>query len=82
MMLIVDILERARSTDADRIVEAMRATRYTGGLMVYAGPVVFNEVGDNPNAVPAMIQIQGQKPVVVWPREAAIQKFVFPRPKA
>jgi hypothetical protein len=29
-----------------------------------------------------MIQIQGQKPVVVWPREAAIQKFVFPRPKA
>jgi branched-chain amino acid transport system substrate-binding protein len=82
MMLIVDILERARSTDPDRIVEAMRATRYTGGLMVYAGPVVFNEVGDNPNAVPAMIQIQGQKPVVVWPREAAIQKFVFPRPKA
>ena len=35
-----------------------------------------------PTAIPAMIQIQGQKPVVVWPREAAAQKFVFPRPKA
>jgi hypothetical protein len=28
-----------------------------------------------------MIQILGQKPVVVWPKEAAEQKFVFPRPK-
>jgi hypothetical protein len=29
-----------------------------------------------------MIQILGGKPVVVWPRDAAAQKFVFPRPKA
>ncbi len=82
MMLIADILERAASTEADAIVEAIKKTRYTGGLMVYAGPVVFNELGDNPNAIPAMIQILGQKPVVVWPREAAEQKMVFPRPKA
>ena len=81
MMLVADILERARSTEGDRIVEAMRATSYTSGLMVYAGPVVFNELGDNPNAIPAMIQIQSQKPVVVWPKDVAGQKFVFPRPK-
>jgi branched-chain amino acid transport system substrate-binding protein len=82
MMLIADILERAKSVEADAIVEAMRATNYTGGLMVYAGPIAFNELGDNPNAIPAMIQIQGQKPVVVWPQDAAAQKFLFPRPKA
>jgi hypothetical protein len=29
-----------------------------------------------------MTQILGQKAVAVWPREAALQKFVFPRPKA
>jgi len=81
MMLIADILERAKSTDADTIVEAMKKTHYTGGLMQYAGPVVFNEIGDNPNAVTTMIQILGQKPVAVWPKEAAVQKFVFPRPK-
>ncbi|MBI1960394.1 MAG: branched-chain amino acid ABC transporter, partial [Candidatus Rokubacteria bacterium] len=45
------------------------------------GPVVFNEIGDNPNASTALIQILGQKPVVVWPKEAAQQKAVFPRPK-
>lgn len=82
MMLVADILERAKSTDPEAIVEAMKKTNFTGGLMQYAGPVVFNEIGDNPNAVTTMIQILGQKPVAVWPKEAALQKFVFPRPKA
>ena len=82
MMLIADVLERAKSTDPDAIVEALRKSNWTGGLMQYAGPVTFNELGDNPNAVTTMIQILGGKPVAVWPREAAVQKFVFPRPKA
>ena len=82
MFVIADALERARSTDPDAIVDAVRKTNYTGGLMQYAGPIVFNELGDNPNAVTTMIQILGQKPVAVWPREAALAKFVFPRPKA
>jgi len=29
----------------------------------------------------AAIQILGGKPRVVWPNDAAEQKFVFPRPK-
>ncbi|HXA97981.1 MAG TPA: ABC transporter substrate-binding protein [Candidatus Dormibacteraeota bacterium] len=82
MLLIADVLERARSTDPDAIVEAIRKTNWSAGLMQYAGPVMFNEIGDNPNAVTTMLQILGQKPVAVWPKEAALQKFVFPRPKA
>ena len=82
MMLIADVLERAKSTDPDAIVEALRKSNWSGGLMQYAGPVVFNEIGDNPNAVTTMIQILAGKPVAVWPREAAVSKFVFPRPKA
>src|SRR5213083_2869566 len=39
MMLIADILERAKSTDADTIVEAIKKTNYTNGLMQYAGPI-------------------------------------------
>jgi ABC-type branched-subunit amino acid transport system substrate-binding protein len=81
--VIVDILERATSLDdPDAIVDAMKKTNFSGGLMQYGGPVVFNELGDNPNAIPTMIQILGQKPVAVWPKEAALQKFVFPRPKS
>ena len=29
--------------------------------MQYAGPVVFNEIGDNPNAITTMIQILGRQ---------------------
>ena len=82
MFLVADVLERAKSTDPDAIADALKKTHYTGGLMQYAGPIVFNELGDNPNAVTTMIQILGQKPVAVWPKEAALAKFVFPRPKA
>lgn len=83
MFVIADILERAaKLDDPDAIVEAMKKTNYTGGLMQYGGPIHFNEIGDNPNAIPTMIQILGQKPVAVWPKDAALQKFVFPRPKA
>jgi|HubBroStandDraft_6_1064221.scaffolds.fasta_scaffold115789_2 branched-chain amino acid transport system substrate-binding protein len=82
MLLIADVLERAKSTDPDAIVEAIRKTNWSAGLMQYAGPVMFNEIGDNPNAVTTMLQILGGKPVAVWPKEAALQKFVFPRPKA
>ncbi len=81
ILIVADVLERARSTDPEAIVEAIRKTNIKDPLMVAAGPIVFNEVGDNPNASTAMIQILGQKPVVVWPREAAEQKYVFPRPR-
>src|SRR4029453_16878599 len=64
VFVIADVLERAASlADPDAIVDAMKATSFTGGLMQYAGPVTFNELGDNPNAVPTMIQILAQKPV-------------------
>ena len=82
VLVIADVLERAASTDPDALVAAIKKTSFTGGITVSTGPVVFNELGDNPNASTAAIQILGQKPRVVWPREAAEQKFVFPRPKA
>jgi branched-chain amino acid transport system substrate-binding protein len=81
--VIADVLERTTSLDdPDAIVDALKKTNYTAGLMQYGGNIQFNEIGDNPNAISTMIQILGQKPVAVWPKDAALQKFVFPRPKA
>ncbi len=82
ILVMADVLERAKSTDPDAIVDAIKKTNLKDPLMVSGGPIVFNEVGDNPNASTAMVQILGQKPVVVWPKDAAAQKFVLPRPKA
>lgn len=81
ILILADVLERAKSTEPEAVVDALRKTSIKEPLMVAAGPITFNEVGDNPHASPAMIQILGQKPVVVWPKAAAAQKFVFPRPK-
>ena len=83
VFVIADVLERAaKLDDPDAIVDAIQKTTYTAGLMQYGGPIHFNEIGDNPNAIPTMIQVLKAKPVAVWPKEAALQKFVFPRPKA
>src|SRR5262252_6111206 len=62
--------------------DAIKKTNFAGALSVSTGPIVFNETGDNPNASTAMLQILGQKPRVVWPKDVAEQRFVFPRPKA
>jgi branched-chain amino acid transport system substrate-binding protein len=82
IQVIADVLERAASTDPDAIVAAIKKTNFPGGLSVSTGPIVFNETGDNPNASTAMLQVLGQKPQVVWPKDVAEQRFVFPRPKA
>jgi hypothetical protein len=49
---------------------------------VSSGPIVFNETGDNPNASTAMLQVLAQKTRVVWSKDVAEQRFVFPRPRA
>jgi branched-chain amino acid transport system substrate-binding protein len=82
LLVIADVLERAASTDPDALVAAIQKTAFTGGVTVSSGPIVFNDTGDNPNASTAMIQVLGQRARVVWPRDAAEQKVVFPRPKA
>ena len=54
VQVIGDVLERAGSTDPDAIVAAMKKTNFAGGVTISNGPVVINEVGDNPNASTAL----------------------------
>ena len=81
VLVMADALERAKSTDPDVLVDALKKTNFTGGIVVSTGPVRFNEHGDNANASTAVIQILKNKPLVVWPKEAAQAPLVFPRPK-
>src|SRR5262250_2235300 len=73
ILLIADVLERAKSTEPDAVVASLKASNYGAGLMQYGGPIVFNEIGDNPNAITTMIQVLAGKPVAVWPKPAALQ---------
>jgi len=81
IQVMADALERAKSTNPDALVDAIKKTNFTGGIQVLSGPIRFNETGDNENAATAVIQILKNKPLVVWPKETAQAQVVFPRPK-
>ena len=80
VLLLAHALERAGSSDAEAIAEALRRTSYTNPLMVAAGPVTFDASGENPNVSPAMLQIFAGRPTVVWPRAAAERPYALARP--
>jgi branched-chain amino acid transport system substrate-binding protein len=82
ILVMADVLERARATAPDALVDAIKKTNFAGGIAVSAGPIRFNETGDNLNAATAVIQILKNRPLVVWPKEIAQATVVFPRPKA
>jgi branched-chain amino acid transport system permease protein len=57
VLVIADILERAASTDPEKILAATRQTNFTNHPVV-SGPIQFNEKGDNTGALTALIQVQ------------------------
>jgi branched-chain amino acid transport system substrate-binding protein len=80
VLVIADALERAKSTKAQDIVEALKKTYLKQDLMVGLA-VNFDERGDNVNADTAMIQIIGQTLKVVLPDKAAEAQYIYPMPK-
>jgi ABC-type branched-subunit amino acid transport system substrate-binding protein len=77
ILVIADALTRARASGPDAIAGALRTTSYEDTVMVAAGPVVFDASGENPNATPAVLQLFGGRPAVVWPRAAAERAYVL-----
>lgn len=70
-------LEKAGTLDPQKVRDAIAQT----DLMTLYGPVRFNEKGQNVAKGMAVVQIQGGKPVVVYPAQNAEAKFVYPIPK-
>src|SRR5262249_10352049 len=81
ILVIAGALGRQGSTSADALLEALKTTNLSDPIMLSAGPIRFSEGGENVNATTAMVQIQKNKPLVVWPKESAQASAVFPRPK-
>jgi branched-chain amino acid transport system substrate-binding protein len=77
ILVVADALERAGSVDAAPLADALRRTSFADPLMVSAGPIVFDAGGDNPNAVPAVVQIFGGRAVAVWPKAAAERPYAL-----
>ena len=78
--VVKDALERAGSADRDKLRDALARTNVTDHILPQDA-IKFDDTGENVNATPALLQVQGGKPVVVGPARFAEAKPVFPVPK-
>jgi branched-chain amino acid transport system substrate-binding protein len=70
VQVIAQAVERAGATDPVRIREAVRASQ-VAPLTVGNGPITFAPNGDNTNAAPVLMQVQGGQVKQVHPPEKA-----------
>jgi len=80
MFVLKDALERAASTDREKVRDAIAKTNLTDHILTQDA-IHFDEAGEGVNATPALLQVQGGKPVVVGPARFQEAKPVFPVPK-
>ena len=86
ILVIADALNRAASTDPEKVIAAVKETNFKDHPVV-GGPVQFNERGDNTGALTALIQVQPDPDLlkrvkIVAPKEfAQSDKIVFPWPQ-
>jgi len=80
MFVLRDSLERAGSTDREKVRDAIAKTNLTDHILTQDA-IRFDDTGENVNATPALLQVQGGKPVVVGPARFQEAKPVFPVPK-
>jgi branched-chain amino acid transport system substrate-binding protein len=81
MMVLADAINRARSTDPDKIVAALRATKLPPSdmIMPWEG-VEFDKAGQNVLTRGIFVQTLEGAPKMVWPTDQAASKLVWPRP--
>jgi branched-chain amino acid transport system substrate-binding protein len=77
MFVLKDALERAASADRDKVRDALARTNLTDHILTQDA-IRFDDAGEDVNATPALIQVQGGKPLVVGPARYAEAKPIFP----
>lgn len=83
--VLKDALERAASTDPNKLRKALAETNLTGPkgniMATKGGRVQFDEIGENKNAIIIFGQVLNGKREVTWPPEYKTAEPVFPVPK-
>src|SRR3989442_12944405 len=73
-------LERAGGADRDKLRDALSKTTLADHILPQDA-IKFDDIGENVNASPALLQVQTGKPLVVGPARFAEAKPVFPVPR-
>ena len=79
LIVIADAINRARSTDGEKIREALVATDMPGEVTIMPWKrIKFDEMGQNNDADPLLIQYIGGKFVTIFPPQAAVAEAMWP----
>jgi branched-chain amino acid transport system substrate-binding protein len=79
MIVIADAINRAKSTDGEKIRDAMTATDIPGEQTIMPWKrVKFDDMGQNNDADPVLLQYIGGKFVTIFPSQAAVAEAVWP----
>ncbi len=77
--VLAEAINRAGSTDPEKIQAALKATNLTADqLMIGYRGVKFDETGQNVLSSTYLIQLQGKDYVSVWPEDRATAKLQYP----
>jgi branched-chain amino acid transport system substrate-binding protein len=79
LIVMADAINRAKSTDGDKIREALVATDMPGEQTIMPWKrVKFDENGQNNDADPVLLQYVGGKFVTIFPAQAAVAEAMWP----
>jgi branched-chain amino acid transport system substrate-binding protein len=79
LLVMADAINRAKSTDGDKIREALVATDMPGETTIMPWKrVKFDEMGQNNDADPVLLQYTGGKFVTIFPPQAAVAEAAWP----
>ena len=79
LIVMADAINRAKSTDGDKIREALVATDMPGEATIMPWKrVKFEEMGQNNDADPVLLQYVGKKFVTIFPPQAAVAEAMWP----
>jgi branched-chain amino acid transport system substrate-binding protein len=83
LIVMADAINRAKSTDGDKIREALAATDMPGDVTIMPWKrVKFDEMGQNNDADPVLLQYIGGKFVTIFPTQAAVADAIWPMSKS
>jgi branched-chain amino acid transport system substrate-binding protein len=79
LIVMADAINRAKSTEGDKIREALVLTDMPGEVTIMPWKrVKFDEMGQNNDADPVLLQYTGGKFVTIFPPQAAVAEATWP----
>jgi branched-chain amino acid transport system substrate-binding protein len=80
--VFAEAISRAKSTEAEAVVKALRDTNIPGDQVIYPwkGIQFDPKTQQNVHATGTLVQIQDQQYVTVWPFESAAKDVIWPFP--